>query len=279
MSSSQFQGTFSLSLTKAMRNQLIDDMAHLGVADFDIDNISQLQERPGVYEIFLEGELVYVGKASKSIRERLGVHLKKLRGRESGLNERCAFKVLYVDEDLNAFGPEFLLIKGMKQAGKAPWNFNGFGNKDPGKQRDTTLVKENHFDALFPIDLGLEVLADVTADTKLPLSKCLTALKRELPFTFRFAKRVPTAEVDPPKNDRTASHWFRSVIQALPEGWMITALPGYVILYQESDVHKYESRTRTWRKVSGVVEDVPNSPQLEPGDPEDEPEVEGLEAD
>lgn len=269
MSMKNFQGIFSLSLTRAMRSQLIDDMASLEATELSGDNVSSLEDRPGVYEIFLDGDLVYVGKASRSLHDRLLVHLRKLGGRENGLNERCTFKVLYIDEDLSAFGPEYLLIKGMKEDGKAPWNFNGFGNKDPGRQRDTTVVKEKHFDALFQIDLGVEVLADVPDSWTGPADKCLAEIKKELPFNLRFDKRVPGVAVSAPTMGRTAAHWFRALIQALPEGWMITALPGYVILYQESDPLKYESRIRTWRKVSGSVEDAPNAPELEPGGDED----------
>lgn len=257
-----------------MRSQLIDDMASLEAAELNVDNVSLLQERPGVYEILLDGDLAYVGKASRSLHDRLSVHLKKLRGREFGLWERCTFKVLYIDEDLSAFGPEYLLIKGMKLDGKAPWNFNGFGNKDPGRQRDTTVVKEDHFDAQFPIDLGAEVLAGLPSSWTGTASQCLTDLKKALPFNLRFDKQVPEVLVEAPTMGRTAAHWFRAVIQALPEGWMITALPGYVILYRESEPRKYESRTRTWRKVSGAIEDAPNFPELEPGEVEDDPEPE-----
>lgn len=265
-----FQGVFSLSLTRAMRSQLIDDMSSLGAAGLGGDTVSLLEDRPGVYEIFLDGELAYIGKASRSLRDRLLVHLRKLSGREWGLNERCTFKVLYIDEDLSAFGPEYLLIKGMKKDGKAPWNFNGFGNKDPGRQRDTTVVKEQHFDALYQIDLGVEVLGDLPDSWTGAANKCLAELKKNLPFNLRFDKKVPGAVVSAPIMGRTAAHWFRAIIQALPEGWMITALPGYVILYQESDPLKYESRIRTWRKISGSVEDAPNTPELEPGSVEDD---------
>lgn len=257
-----------------MRSQLIDDMAGLEASQLKGDNVSLLQDRPGVYEIFLDGDLAYVGKASRSLRDRLLVHLRKLSGREQGLLERCTFKVLYIDEDLSAFGPEYLLIKGMKEAGNAPWNFNGFGNKDPGRQRDTTVVKAEHFDAQFPIDLGVEVLADVPDSWTASAEQCLTDLKKALPFNLRFDKQIPKAVVSAPTMDRTAAHWFRSVIQALPEGWMITALPGYVILYRESDPSKYESRTRTWRKVDGSVEDAPTTPELEAGEVEEDPEPE-----
>lgn len=258
-----------------MRSQLIDDMAGLEPAEFSGDAVSLLEDRPGVYEIFLDGDLVYVGKASRSLHDRLLVHLGKLSGREQGLSERCTFKVLYIDEDLSAFGPEYLLIKGMKGEGKAPWNFNGFGNKDPGRQRDTTVVKERHFDAIFQIDLGVEVLADLPASWAGPADECLAELKKNLPFNLRFDKQVPGVTVSAPTMGRTAAHWFRAIIQALPEGWMITALPGYVIMYRENNPLKYESRIRTWRKVAGTVEDAPNSPELESGGVEDDPEHAG----
>src|ERR1017187_7672216 len=34
-----------------------------------------------------------------------------------------------------------------------PWNNSGFGSNDPGRQRDTTELREGGFDALYPVDL------------------------------------------------------------------------------------------------------------------------------
>src|SRR5699024_8774888 len=125
-----------------MRRQLVEHLARLEAVELSAQTVSTLRDQPGVYELFLDGELVYVGKAGQNLQERLSVHLRKLGGRTFGLRERCTFKAIYILEDLNAFGPEYLLIEDAKQEGRAPWNFNGFGNKDPGRQRDTTVVKE-----------------------------------------------------------------------------------------------------------------------------------------
>ena len=151
---------FKLSITRALADQLADALSRLNAAPLTSEQLSALQQRPGVYELFVRGRRVYVGKASVSVPARLGNHLRKLSGRRDIVLSDMSFQCLYVDEDLDAAAPEKMLIKkyrDQRDQDGAPWNTNGFGNKDPGRNRDHSLVKANHFDAEHPINLGVRI--------------------------------------------------------------------------------------------------------------------------
>ncbi|OKI33142.1 hypothetical protein A6A25_04855 [Saccharothrix sp. CB00851] len=160
-----------------------------------------------------------------------------------------------MDEDLEAAAPEKMLIKRYRGEGGVPWNTNGFGNKDPGRNRDRSLVKVNHFDAEYPVNLDLEI--EFTAPAPRTLQRYLEAVKANLPFNFRYDKSVSAkkaysaAIVELPKR-ATAAELIRRALDALPDGWQVTALPGYVILYQEEET--YDSARIIWRKQGRLVQ-------------------------
>ncbi len=258
-------GEFKLSITRALADQLADALNELEHAPLTTENVEALEARPGVYELYLRGELVYVGKASQKLTDRLRQHRRKISGRERIELSEVSFQCLYVEEDLEAAAPEKMLLKKYKLRGSIPWNTNGFGNKDPGRQRDHTLVKENHFDAHYPVNLDLVVEPVTTGRNPValrpghyPVKKYLQGLKRALPFNLRFPTdnppytrgggTQPTVEVDGPRPFREL---IRRALYALPEGWQATALPGYVILYPE--IRDYASATQFWLKREGVV--------------------------
>ncbi|MET7494119.1 GIY-YIG nuclease family protein [Streptomyces sp900116325] len=115
--------------------------------------MGKLDERPGVYQLYRNGEFVYVGKADKSLPTRINKHLHKVSGRTNIALSEMTFTCLYVAEDFSALPPEKLLTMHYMERGEIPWNNNGFGNNDPGKRRDETVVKANHFDNQYPIDV------------------------------------------------------------------------------------------------------------------------------
>ncbi len=251
--------------------------------------------------IFLAGKRVYVGKADSSLTTRLAQHAKKLSGRVGPFSGNVAFICLYVEEDLEASAPEKLLMKwyrkqqrereaAEKREAKAkgkplddgkpkepalPWNKNGFGNKDPGKERDTTEIKANHFDALYPINLDLPISL---TPRKTDVSTFLNELKVKLPYNLRFQN--PHADlgtlVTVLKGSKTVREWIQFVVEALPAGWLATALPGYVILYREDNPGRYRSATSYWLKDdSGSAPERPGQGQkAPPGDIEDDEEDE-----
>lgn len=254
---------FKLSITQALGDQLFEAMDATSIAALTQQNIDSLESRPGVYELhsrFNDGwRRVYVGKASKNLPQRLSKHLFKLSGRENIELEKMAFKCAYVDEDFDSSAPEKMLIARHRTTGDVVWNNNGFGNNDPGKQRDTSLVKADHFDAQYPANLEICYTAD---DLGIRLGSgayaAIVALKARLPYLLRFDRKVEEALGEkefsklPSGGEKlTVGEWLDLLMGYFPDGWQLTVLPGYLILYPES--REYLSARRYWRTVDGRV--------------------------
>jgi hypothetical protein len=264
-----FVADFKLSITKALADQLAEKLDPLKPHSLTEEAVSSLERRPGVYLLFHQGQRVYVGKAQQPLPTRLRNHWNKLRGRDNIKIDEVAFVCLYVDEDLDAAAPEKLLIKRYRAGGGpdgVPWNTNGFGNKDPGRRRDTSKVEANHFDALYPVRLSFDSLRLKTGPTT--VGGLLTELKDQLPFNLRFDKHSPRArkdykvEIVVPEEQLTAEQAIHLVICALPEGWQATALPGYLILYPERQ--EYPSALRWWHRNGDEVVVTEHKVQLAP---------------
>ncbi|WP_158542884.1 Eco29kI family restriction endonuclease [Phytoactinopolyspora halophila] len=262
---SKASAEFKLSITRALADQLLEKLANLDPVPLTSDNLEALQPRPGIYELFLNGgdgskERVYVGKASKELPSRLDKHRRKLSGRAHINLTDVHFQCLYVDEDLEAAAPEKMLINRYRAAGVVPWNTNGFGNNDPGRKRDHSLVKAKHFDALYPANLDLILDGATLPPGEYTIKRYLKAVKTALPFNLRYEERTASAKdytqhkVEVPEEPLTARELIALAIDALPEGWQATALPGYVILYYESD--DYESARYLWRKQDGRAHEL-----------------------
>lgn len=251
----KFSGSFSLSITQALREQLILALGLLSPALLSSENIANVSRQGGIYQLFLDGRPVYIGKSTDALNSRIGNHYRKLSGRTPGILDRMHFRVLYVNEDLDALAPEKMLIRALKAAGKAPWNQNGFGNKDPGRQRDTSLVKSGHFDREFPINLQLTLNLIHKKPVK-SLLDMMVALKAALPYNLRFPpprdpirrelRRIDVSEEMIRATPMSVSKWMDSLASALPSGWMITVFPGYIIVYKETSPDKYGSREQVW---------------------------------
>ena len=235
------------------------------------DQLDRLENRPGVYELYLNGGLrehrVYVGKANMPLPSRLGEHLRKLSGRINLNIEDIRFKCLYVDEDLDAASPEKLLIKIYRADGTSPWNNSGIGGKDPGHNREDTVVKRKHFDARYPVHPG-QVVANLKLGSQ-SLYPLLKDVKAKLPYLFRFEeKKVRRDHRDTPvpvtSNALAMRDIIRLALEALPEGWQATAMPGRVILYDE--IVDYRSANMFWRKQDAVVREFAGEGYLEEGE-------------
>jgi hypothetical protein len=253
-----FAADFKLSITKALADQLAEKLAPLKPHPLTSEAISSLERRPGVYLLLHKGYRVYVGKAQQALPDRLRNHWNKLRGRDNLSVDDMTFVCLYVDEDLDAAAPEKLLIKRYREEGGldgVPWNTNGFGNKDPGRQRDLSEVEANHFDALYPVRLTFDKLLLKAGPTT--VGKLLAKIKKNLPYNLRFEKKDSRAleeykiEIEIPDEQLTAEQAISLVVRALPEGWQATALPGYLILYRKQV--EYPSALRWWRREGDRV--------------------------
>lgn len=266
----QHVADFKLSITKALADQLAERLAPLQPHELTDDAVEQLERRSGVYLLYHQAHRVYVGKAQQPLPSRLRQHWRKLMGREGLALVDVGFVCLYVDEDLDAAAPEKLLIRRYRAEGGpdgVPWNVNGFGNKDPGRNRDRSAVPRNHFDARYPANLDWPL--ELTAGSR-PLAQVLAEAKRQLPYNLRFertpAARVAyTAEIDVPAGPLPLAQFLEVAIAALPPAWQATALPGYVILYGERS--ELPSARAWWRREDGAVEVTYHDMQL--GDEEE----------
>ncbi|MFJ2496031.1 Eco29kI family restriction endonuclease [Streptomyces sp. NPDC093108] len=255
----RYHKDFTLSITKALGDQLAAALDGLDRAPLTEPSIARLKEKPGVYQLYLNDEFVYVGKAEKSLPARLRNHHRKISGRRNISLDEMTFSCLYVAEDFSALAPEQLLISHHKGMGNIPWNNNGFGNKDPGRQRDNTVLKQNHFDVVFPIDLDRPIEGLSPGETT--LHELLETVKADLPYNFRYGKlaEFKTRSVYVASAEMSADEVFELVSAEIPATWQITALMGYVIMYDDSP-GTYRSAWRHYRggqRVDAVPEAEP----------------------
>jgi hypothetical protein len=229
-------GEFRLSISQALTDQLHAALHKLNPAPLSLDEIGALEARQGVYQLYLEGDLVYVGSAAKSLRARLTQHHWKIAGRQNISVEDVGFTCLYVDEDLTVLAPEDRLITVFQDEGSCAWNGQGFGPHDPGRNRDKTILKPDHFDRQYPIRLDWPcegIKAGATTARHL-----VRALKLELPYAYRYENKAANradydaATVIVPRDNMTALELLVLLAGALPN-YQITALMGYVIMYKQ----------------------------------------------
>ncbi|MGD0134226.1 MAG: Eco29kI family restriction endonuclease [Bryobacteraceae bacterium] len=95
----------------------------------------------GVYALYFEDRLVYIGKASKgttksgrTLRARLNEHVSKISGRKNISLEGMKCRYLTFASEWWVFAAEFALISHYQPK----WNDSGFGSKVPGVGRPGT---------------------------------------------------------------------------------------------------------------------------------------------
>ncbi|WP_134604404.1 GIY-YIG nuclease family protein [Pseudomonas aeruginosa] len=233
-------------LPSALLAQLVDLFGRMAPGPLDEEAVLGVPEAQGVYQLFFNGELVYVGKtdADAGLRQRLLRHAKKIRSRRNLHQSQVAFKAVRVYV-FTAMDLEDLLIKHYRGTGVSlAWNLSGFGSNDPGRNRDKSVVKENHFDSLYPIDLDFEARV-VQPEDDHSVAEVLRQLKDQLAYTIRYQNaggRSKQPHIDLVETrvrlrseEDGVLNVLRQVKAALGEEWQITALPGYVIIYKENE--------------------------------------------
>jgi hypothetical protein len=134
------------------------------------------------------------------------------------------------------------------------WNKTGFGNHDPGRERDTTKLKANHFDRLYPINPDIAL---VVAPGRTTVWNALSAMRTSLPYLFRFEsthKSKPRGShplylersVDVTAKE-TATSLAGKIVDALGSEWQVSFLHGYLILYRENRSYSAESALKIKR--------------------------------
>lgn len=145
---------------------------------------------------------------------------------------------------------ESALIKHYGGASAVPWNNSGFGSNDPGKERDTTTYKEDHWDTQYPIILD-ETFIELPTGVH-SVSYIMLKLKDNLPYLLRYQKPSRSrnsfhedfqhANLIITKPKMTSREILVAAISALPKGWHATAVPSHIIVYKD-DTRKFPSGT------------------------------------
>lgn len=136
---------FEFDLPEALLARLIDEFDSLHAAPLNKTAVEQVPDKQGVYQLFLDRELVYVGKtdAEAGLNRRLRRHEEKIQHRPLLDPKRVSFKAVQIYV-FTAVDLETQLINHYKDK-KMPavWNNSGFGANDVGQERDTTKYKDD----------------------------------------------------------------------------------------------------------------------------------------
>ena len=231
------------ALLKKLR-QIFDDPTW-AAAPLLKSNVDVIPDAQGVYQLFFDNVLCYIGKTDQDagLKKRLNRHAAKIQHRHKLDPARITFKAvrLYV---FTAIDLESQLIK---DYGVDTWNGSGFGSNDPGRERDTTNYKEEHFDYRYPINIDLP-LSGIKLPTTATAADVFKLLREVIPYTFRAQNkgarsRKPHPDIDstivtiPPTLPLTAKDIIVETVKQLPPGWQAVLLPSHIILYKDSKIY------------------------------------------
>lgn len=239
---------FEFDLPVALLKDLVGLLDGMGRASLnDAATVAKIPEEQGVYQLFLDNDLAYVGKTDSEagLNQRLARHAQKIQQRHNLDPKRVSFKAvrIYV---FTAIDLEQQLIEhySAKSSTGLAWDQSGFGANDPGRERDTTKLKGKHFDSLYPIDIDVDLSASsIVGDFS--VADVLSKLKTEVPYTIRFQNKggksrkphpdLASTNVTIPSSASTARAILQLIQNALGAEWQVTVLPGYVIVYKERE--------------------------------------------
>jgi hypothetical protein len=230
---------FEFDLPGALLIHLVACLDNLDPALLNVGGLARVPEAQGVYQLFLDNLLVYIGKtdAEAGLQKRLYRHSQKVLHRRNLHPEQITFKAVRIFV-FTAIDLEAQLIRHYS-SGKTAWNGSGFGANDPGRNRDRSQPGRFHVD--FPIDIDRPL--EATFAGVHTAAQIVIRLKEVLPYDFRFAlsrnSRRPhpdleTAEVTISREATTARAVMTELTRQLPPGWQATALAAQLILYPET---------------------------------------------
>lgn len=238
---------FEFDLETPLFQQIRQAFDAVAPVALDPANVRQIHERPGIYGLLLRGDLVYIGKADRSVRGRLLDHHWTLSGRLNLSVNDVSFKAVVFAETWNPFKPEAALVEefGTNRTG---WNGKGFGIHDPGRKRDHTDLGDDHFHVLYPLNHDLR---STIRPSEYVAWELLEELKSTVPYFIRFDKRagpkrvLQHTNVSVPRQGMTVQEVLMLVAQALGSDWQLTRTPSHFLLYRESGV-SYPRATVLW---------------------------------
>ena len=233
---------FEFNLPDALLTSLVRVFAEMDSAPLTMGNAASIPDEQGIYQLILNGEIVYIGKTDgdAGLRSRLTRHAYTVQHRKNLVPEHVLFKAVRVFV-FTAVDLETQLIRHYGAQRRVPWNNSGFGSNDPGRNRDDTALNPQSFDAHYPIDIDF-VLPPITARAPLTVASVLTALSEALPYTLRYERgnaELTTSSTALPAAAYTVRQLLVHLATSLPNGWQATKLAGRVIFYKESRTYPH----------------------------------------
>lgn len=246
---------FEFDLPKALLLELIATLDAMATTQLSGELTAQLPEVQGVYQLFYNDELVYIGKtdAEAGLRTRLSRHAGKILHRPS-LTGTVTFKAVRILV-FTAMDLETQLINHYRAAAGVSWNGSGFGSNDPGRERETTNKSPDGFDGNHPIDIDEKIeVPTLRVGETVNVAKALAAIKAVLPYTLRYETKrnakgkamrghphddLLAASFTVPSLPHTVRTLMRAISQALGQEWQATGFDSHCILYKETRDYTY----------------------------------------
>ncbi|MDO6485217.1 GIY-YIG nuclease family protein [Shimia thalassica] len=239
-------GELEFDLPSALLTAILAKFDDIEPADLTIANTNEVPEAQGIYALYLKNpqRLVYIGKTDSDagLKHRLSRHARKLIGRLNLRPDDVEFRAIRVFV-FTAMDIETALIKHYGGVSSVAWNNSGFGSNDPGKERDTTNYKDDHWDTQYPIDLDTDYCD--FAPGIYSVGEIMSELKLRLPFLLRFQRPgrsrssyhedFVNTQVHIQRRELTSRQILQECMDALPAGWHATALPSHIICYKNDN--------------------------------------------
>lgn len=239
---------FDFDLAQAVLDQLVTAFDQLETGRLAPDVCAKMKLGQGVYKLFLDDQLKYIGKA-KSLPRRLERHYRVLSGRQNIEIERLGFKGLYIHRNWSTLTTEAALIRHFRES--SPWNTSGMGSNDPGHNREDS-AEDDTFNSLYPINP--DFVCDWIQPGEYTAWKLLADLKKGLPYLLRYhrvtrrfrsqADRDAEEELKKTKvivldANVSARNLLLEIASQLPDGWQATQFSGRLILYKEQTKYRH----------------------------------------
>jgi len=232
---------FEFDLPGALLDHLVTILGEMEQGPLTDAGLDGVPETQGVYQLFLDRQLVYIGKtdAEAGLLKRLARHSRKILHRQGLDPSRVTFKAVRIFV-FTAMDLETQLIRHYTGKDGTRWNGSGFGANDPGRERDTS--RPGTFDSEFPIDIDRPLGVDLSGTSS--AATVAARIKAILPYTLRFqsaakGSRKPHPELEATTVTMTANATtprtaLIELTTQLPPGWQATALSALLILYKEA---------------------------------------------
>ena len=142
---------FEFDLSDALLTRLVRLLDGMEPTPLTAANAANIPEGQGVYQLFHNGVLVYIGKTDSDagLPQRLRRHVRSIQNRQNLDVVEVSFNAVRIFV-FTAMDLETLLIRSY---GRPGWNNSGFGSNDPGRNRDRTRLRPEGFDARYPINV------------------------------------------------------------------------------------------------------------------------------